>query len=73
MPDITEKDKEKGILLLRLGLIAFAAWILMLTQARIDKDTGVPGGNFSYLASVGTVATIWFVGAAKRPFSGLRS
>jgi hypothetical protein len=66
-----ERDAKFGIG--RLVLVFLAAWILMLTEARVDRDTGVPGGNLSYLASLGIVATIWLVAVAKRPFSYLRS
>jgi hypothetical protein len=68
-----ERDREAKFYFVRLVLVFLAAWVLMLTEARIDKDTGVPGGNLSYLASVGIVGTIWLVAVAKRPFSGLVS
>jgi len=60
MPEV-KADKGDGMLILRLMLLFVAAWVLMLTEARIQKDTGLFGGNFSYLGSLGVVFTIWLV------------
>lgn len=73
MPTVDANDKANGILLMRIILVFLASWVLMLTEARIDRDTGFPGGNLSYLASLGIVGTIVLVALAKRPWSTLRS
>lgn len=68
-----QKQKDAGWVLIRAAILALAAACLMFAQALIDKETGVPGGNFSYLTCVLIVVTIWLVAVAKRPIHSLRS
>lgn len=72
-PEQKQRERDAGFLLMRLILMALAAWVLMLTEALVDKETGVPGGNFGYLTCLGIVGVIFLVSASKRPLTALRS
>jgi len=65
--ETTRDSKADAITLLKFLATFFVAWILMLTAAKISKDTGLPVGHLSYLASVGIVWTIVIVSLIKRP------